>query len=77
MLVINALAGSDEINLNYQMLPFAHIHRATGLHAVLKSEKIMAQKLFSIKAVSKREPASPSWTDGLRKSLLIYSLVEE
>ena len=33
---------AGKINLNYQMLPFRHIRRATGLHALLKEEKIMA-----------------------------------
>jgi uncharacterized protein (TIGR02600 family) len=31
-----------KINLNYQILPFTYITRATALHALLKSEKIMA-----------------------------------
>lgn len=33
---------SGKINLNYQMVPFRHIKRATGLHAVMKSEIITA-----------------------------------
>lgn len=33
---------AGKINLNYQMLPFSHIKRATGLAAVMKSEKILA-----------------------------------
>ena len=33
---------AGKINMNYQILPFTHITRATGLHAVLKSEEIMA-----------------------------------
>jgi len=35
-------SADGKINLNYQILPFNHIRRATALHAVLKSEKIMA-----------------------------------
>jgi uncharacterized protein (TIGR02600 family) len=31
-----------KINMNYQILPFTYIKRATALHALLKSEKIMA-----------------------------------
>lgn len=31
-----------KINLNYQMLPFQHIKRATALHALLKAETITA-----------------------------------
>lgn len=33
---------AGKINLNYQILPFRHIRRATGLHALLKEEKVMA-----------------------------------
>ncbi len=33
---------AGKINLNYQILPFTYIERSTGLHAVLKSEKIGA-----------------------------------
>ena len=32
------LSVAGRININYQMLPFTHIRRATGMHAVLKSE---------------------------------------
>jgi uncharacterized protein (TIGR02600 family) len=35
-------ATSGKINLNYQILPFTYINRATGLHAVMKSTKFMA-----------------------------------
>ena len=31
-----------KINMNYQILPFTYIKRATALHALFKSEKIMA-----------------------------------
>lgn len=31
-----------KINMNYQILPFTNIKRATALHALLKSEKILA-----------------------------------
>jgi uncharacterized protein (TIGR02600 family) len=31
-----------KINMNYQILPFTYIKRATALHALLKAEKIMA-----------------------------------
>jgi len=33
---------AGKINLNYQILPFTYIERSTGLHAVLKSEKVGA-----------------------------------
>ncbi len=31
-----------KVNLNYQMMPFPHIHRSTALHAVFKSERLLA-----------------------------------
>ena len=31
-----------KINMNYQILPFTYITRATALHALFKSEKVMA-----------------------------------
>ena len=33
---------AGKVNLNYQMMPFTYIKRATALHAVLKSERIRA-----------------------------------
>ncbi|MCW0220914.1 MAG: Verru_Chthon cassette protein A, partial [Prosthecobacter sp.] len=33
---------AGKINMNYQMAPFRHIHRATAMHAVMKSELITA-----------------------------------
>ncbi len=33
---------AGKINLNYQILPFRYIHRSTGLHAVMKSERPLA-----------------------------------
>jgi uncharacterized protein (TIGR02600 family) len=33
---------AGKINMNYQILPFKHIIRKTGLYSVLKAEKIMA-----------------------------------
>ncbi len=36
------LSTAGKINMNYQMLPFTHIRRATGLHAVLKGEMMSA-----------------------------------
>ncbi|MEM7387584.1 MAG: Verru/Chthon cassette protein A, partial [Verrucomicrobiota bacterium] len=33
-----------KVNLNYEMMPFNYIKRATALHAVLKSERILALK---------------------------------
>ena len=36
------LSVAGRINVNYQMVPFTHIRRATGLHAVLKGELMNA-----------------------------------
>ncbi|MEM9481604.1 MAG: Verru_Chthon cassette protein A [Verrucomicrobiota bacterium] len=37
---------AGKINMNYQILPFSHIRRATGMHAVLKNEKVFAIPTF-------------------------------
>lgn len=36
------LSQAGKINLNYQILPFTHIKRATGLHALMKGELLTA-----------------------------------
>jgi hypothetical protein len=36
------LSRAGAINLNYQILPFRHIKRATALHALLKAQKVLA-----------------------------------
>lgn len=36
------LSVAGRINMNYQIMPFLNIHRATGLHAVMKGEFITA-----------------------------------
>ena len=33
---------AGKVNMNYQILPFQYIRRATALHAVMKAEKILA-----------------------------------
>ena len=35
-------ATGGKINMNYQILPFTHIKRATALHALIKAEKLLA-----------------------------------
>ncbi len=40
--VSTAFATEGKVNLNYQMLPFTHIKRATAMHAVLKAERLLA-----------------------------------
>jgi len=34
------VASASKVNMNYQLLPFTYIERSTGLHAILKSEKV-------------------------------------
>jgi len=36
---------AGKVNLNYQLLPFTHIERSTGVRAVLKSEEMLAVPL--------------------------------
>ncbi|MDB6070382.1 MAG: Verru Chthon cassette protein, partial [Verrucomicrobiales bacterium] len=36
------LETAGKVNLNHKLLPFSHIHRATALHALLKSERLIA-----------------------------------
>jgi uncharacterized protein (TIGR02600 family) len=36
------LSTAGKINLNYQILPFTHIRRASGLHALFASERVTA-----------------------------------
>ncbi len=35
-------SSAGKVNMNFQMLPFGHIRRSTGMHAVLKGEMITA-----------------------------------
>lgn len=37
---------AGKINMNYQMVPFSHIRRATGMHAILKNERVTAIPTF-------------------------------
>jgi uncharacterized protein (TIGR02600 family) len=39
--ISETFSSAGKVNINYQMVPFAHIRRSTGIHAVLKGE-IMA-----------------------------------
>lgn len=40
--VSEPLSTAGKVNMNYQMLPFTHIRRATALHAVMKGEVFSA-----------------------------------
>lgn len=44
------LSEAGKINMNYQMLPFSYIRRATGMHAVLKGEYMTAIPLADVNA---------------------------
>jgi uncharacterized protein (TIGR02600 family) len=40
--ISDRFSTAGKINMNYQILPFTYIERSTGIHAVLKSEKVAA-----------------------------------
>jgi uncharacterized protein (TIGR02600 family) len=40
--VSEPFSTAGKINLNYQIVPFTYIRRATGIHAILESEKVTA-----------------------------------
>jgi len=40
--ISQTFSTAGKINLNYQILPFQYIKRATGLHALMKAEKLLA-----------------------------------
>lgn len=50
-------SADGKINLNYQILPFVHIRRATAVHAALKAEKIMA--IPTTDGASYKSPGGP------------------
>lgn len=40
--ISDSFSSAGKVNLNYQMVPFTHIKRKTGMHAVLKGELMTA-----------------------------------
>lgn len=40
--ISDGFSTAGKINMNYQMLPFTHIERSTGMHAALKSTQVTA-----------------------------------
>lgn len=59
------LSVAGRVNMNYQIMPFTHITRATGMHAVMKSEFITAvplQHMTKAKAF-KRSPNGAVWDE--------------
>ncbi|MGI9240351.1 MAG: Verru_Chthon cassette protein A [Verrucomicrobiales bacterium] len=53
-------ATDGKINMNYAIAPFAHIRRATALHALFKAEKLMAIPTAAA-AVYKTQTSGESW----------------
>jgi uncharacterized protein (TIGR02600 family) len=58
-------ATSGKINMNYQIIPFSYIKRATGLHAVMKSTKFAAlnpaiANVYKPLDYSSRAPTAPN-----------------
>ena len=55
-------ATSGKVNLNYQMLPFSYIKRATALAAIFKSERVLAIPNNAGQKYKKSESSgSPGW----------------
>ncbi|GAB4167658.1 MAG: hypothetical protein Fur0032_05750 [Terrimicrobiaceae bacterium] len=55
-----------KINLNFQLAPFTHIERSTGLHALMRAMKIPALRnsqtpSYKREFSSAEEPNNPSW----------------
>ena len=50
-----------KVNLNYQMMPFTHVHRATALHAVLKSERLLAIPTSAGRDYKKKNKWNSGW----------------
>ena len=59
------LSMAGRVNMNYQMMPFPHIRRATGLHAVMKGEYITAIPANEINRAKGYRPRSggTAWDD--------------
>jgi uncharacterized protein (TIGR02600 family) len=58
------LSVAGRINLNYQIIPFTHIKRATGLHALMKGEYITAiPRADSVRAKNFRASTAQRWDE--------------
>lgn len=59
------LSIAGRVNMNYQMMPFPHIRRATALHAVMKGEFITAIPAAEINRAKGYRPRSggTAWDD--------------
>ena len=56
------MATAGKINMNYQIVPFTHIKRDTGLRAVMKSVKITA--------LNPNQPVTPTYYAGASATLI-------
>lgn len=56
------LATAGKINLNYQIQPFTHIRRTSGLHALLASERITAVPTADAASYKTAPSANTFWT---------------
>lgn len=64
------LSTAGKINLNYQIVPFTNIRRATALHALMKGEFLTAiPNTADVNNAKKFQSDSPSVTDAQRQSL--------
>jgi hypothetical protein len=52
---------AGKVNLNYQMMPFSYIKRATALHAVMKSERLLAIPSTAGKTYKKKGQWQKGW----------------
>jgi len=50
-----SFSTAGKINMNYQMLPFSHIERSTGIYAALKPVSMLAISPQSVKAVGSKD----------------------
>ncbi|MDZ4403378.1 Verru_Chthon cassette protein A [Prosthecobacter sp.] len=59
------LSVAGRVNMNYQIMPFTHITRATGMHAVMKGEFMTAVPLGHINKSKSFKPVSGAgaWDD--------------
>lgn len=55
------LSTAGKVNLNYSMLPFPYIKRATGVAAVMKSEQMLVVPNWAAQHYKKYQVTNPSW----------------
>ena len=57
------LSVAGRINMNYQIMPFTNIRRATGMHALMKGEFVTAIPFNQINAAKEYVPNQAVWSD--------------